>query len=233
VKKVFPAPLDLAVLLVCLVKLVSLAKQEIVVALVIPANLVPPAELVKTDFQERKVTVVSLVCPACVYLMDPTVPNLDKLDQQEPKESAVHPVPQVILALLVHPVLKVPKVIAVLMEHLAAPVKPVVMVSKETVEITDDQVIPVHRDFPAHKVTAERKVNQVQKVNPVAQSPAHLVLTVTQVKLVFQELKVNVVYVVFLVYLATQQLAAVNLARKDLSAHRVPLVPLASKVLPA
>jgi hypothetical protein len=43
----------------------------------------------------------------------------------------------------------------------------------------------------------------------------HPVLMVIQVNLVFQERKVNVVYVVFLVYLAIQVLVLVYLVHKD------------------
>lgn len=66
VKRVCQALLDHVVPLVYLVKLVSLDKQEIVVVPVIQVHLVVQEDLVKMDYQETKVIVVSLVCLACV-----------------------------------------------------------------------------------------------------------------------------------------------------------------------
>jgi hypothetical protein len=54
---------------------------------------------------------------------------------------------------------------------------------------------------------------------------------VIQVNPVFQDQKVNVVYVVFQVYLAIQQLLVVNLAHKDLLVQLAVQVPLVFKVL--
>jgi hypothetical protein len=231
VKKVSQALLDLAVILVYLVKLVSPDKQEIVVVLVILGNPATLEELVKMDYQETKVIVVSLVCLACAYLIKEMVHHLDKQDQLDLKENAVHLAYPAFLAQGDYLALKVQKVIVVLMVYPAALVNLDVMVLKEEEEIADDLVILVQLDFLVHKGIVVRKVNQVQKVNLVVQFLVKVVLMVIQANLVFQEQRVNAVYLVFLVYLAIHRLLVVYPAHKDLLVHRVAQVPLVFKVL--
>jgi len=158
------------------------------------------------------------------------VEHPDNLEHQDLMENAVHLVPLASLVHLDYLANKVQKVIVVLMVCLAALVKLDVMVSKEQEEIMDDLVILVHLDFLVHKVIVALRVNQVQKVTLVVQFLVHLVLTVIQVNLVFQDQKVNVVYVVFLVYLAMHHLLVVYLAHKDLLVHPAFQVPLVFKV---